>query len=81
MFVASKYEEMYAPEIIDFRYITDNSVTTQDIRAMEILMLRTLKFNLGRPLSIHFLRRYSKAAGVSQIFMIVFCNRLQNFLF
>jgi len=62
MFVASKYEEMYAPEIVDFCYITDNSVTTQDIRAMEILMLRTLKFSLGRPLSIHFLRRYSKAA-------------------
>jgi len=62
MFVASKYEEMYAPEIADFCYITDNSCSKQDIRIMECMLLRTLGFNLGRPLPIHFLRRYSKAA-------------------
>ena len=27
MFLASKYEEMYAPEIGDFVYITDNAYT------------------------------------------------------
>lgn len=67
MFVASKYEEMYAPEIVDFVYITDTSVSKHDIRVMECVLLRTLKFKLGRPLPIHFLRRYSKAANVSWI--------------
>lgn len=66
MFVASKYEEMYAPEIGDFVYITDNSYSKEQVRCMERLILQTLDFRLGKPLPIHFLRRYSKAADVSR---------------
>lgn len=62
MFLASKYEEIYAPEIGDFVYITDNTYTKEQVRQMERLILRALHFDLGRPLAIHFLRRYSKAA-------------------
>lgn len=61
MLVASKYEEMYAPELNDFVYITDNAYTKANIRQMEIIMLKALNFDLGRPLPLHFLRRYSKA--------------------
>jgi cyclin B len=64
MLIASKYEEMYAPEVSDFEYITDKAFTTSQILTMEILMLKTLDFNLGRPLPLHFLRRDSKAAQV-----------------
>ena len=64
MLIASKYEEMYAPEINDFVYITDNAYSKKDICAMERLMLKTLGFNLGRPLPLHFLRRNSKAGEV-----------------
>lgn len=46
----------------DFVYITDNTYTKQEILAMEIKILRTLDFNLSRPLPIQFLRRCSKAA-------------------
>ncbi|XP_013780222.1 G2/mitotic-specific cyclin-B-like [Limulus polyphemus] len=63
MFIASKYEEMYAPEIGDFVYITDNAYTKKDILKMECLILRVLEFNLGRPLPLHFLRRDSKAGN------------------
>lgn len=65
MLIASKYEEMYAPEVNDFVYITDNAYTCSEIRKMEVFMLQTLVFNLGKPLCLHFLRRNSKAGSVS----------------
>merc|ERR1719191_672474 len=64
MLVAAKYEEIYAPEVKDFVYITDRAYTERDILKMEIRILATLKFDLGRPLPLHFLRRASKAGGV-----------------
>ncbi|XP_054718053.1 G2/mitotic-specific cyclin-B-like [Uloborus diversus] len=64
MFIASKYEEMYAPEVGDFVYITDNTYTKQEIFKMERKMLRKLDFNLSKPLHLHFLRRNSKAGNV-----------------
>lgn len=64
MFLASKVEEMYAPEINDFVYITDNAYTSGEIRQMELRILNTLGFNFSRPLPLHFLRRNSKAGDV-----------------
>ncbi|XP_005998782.1 G2/mitotic-specific cyclin-B2 isoform X2 [Latimeria chalumnae] len=63
MLLASKYEEMYVPEIGDFVYITDNAYTKGQIREMEMIILKRLNFNLGRPLPPHFLRRASKAGN------------------
>lgn len=56
---------MLSPEVADFAYITDNAYTTSQIREMEKIILRELKFDLGRPLPLHFLRRASKACSVS----------------
>merc|ERR1711962_411527 len=64
MFISSKVEEMYAPEINDFVYITDNAYTAGEIRQMELRILNTLGFNFSRPLPLHFLRRNSKAGDV-----------------
>uniref|UniRef100_A0A2K5KF99 Cyclin-like domain-containing protein n=1 Tax=Colobus angolensis palliatus TaxID=336983 RepID=A0A2K5KF99_COLAP len=61
LLLASKYEEMFSPNIEDFVYITDNAYTSSQIREMETLILKELKFELGRPLPLHFLRRASKA--------------------
>lgn len=64
MLVAAKYEEIYAPEVKDFVYITDRAYTEKEILRMELRILNSLKFDLGRPLPLHFLRRASKAGGV-----------------
>jgi len=64
MFIASKVEEIYCPEISDFVYITDNAYSSAEIREMELRMLRTLGFNFSRPHPLHFLRRNSKAGDV-----------------
>ncbi|MEE6495427.1 hypothetical protein FKM82_002043 [Ascaphus truei] len=65
MFLAAKYEEMYPPEIGDFTFVTDNTYTKAQIRDMEMKILRALKFAIGRPLPLHFLRRASKIGEVS----------------
>ncbi|XP_007236731.3 G2/mitotic-specific cyclin-B1 isoform X2 [Astyanax mexicanus] len=65
MFIASKYEEMYPPEIADFAFVTDRAYTTAEIRDMEMTILRVLKFSFGRPLPLQFLRRASKIGEVT----------------
>jgi hypothetical protein len=66
MFIASKYEEMFVPEVGDFVYICANAYTKDEILQMERTILQTLKFSISRPLPLHFLRRYSKVARVSK---------------
>lgn len=41
--VASKYEEMYAPDIHDFEYITDNAYSKKQILKMEAKILIAAK--------------------------------------
>mmetsp|Transcript_6234 Transcript_6234/g.13638 ORF Transcript_6234/g.13638 Transcript_6234/m.13638 type:complete len:439 (-) Transcript_6234:738-2054(-) len=64
MLIASKYEEIWAPEVRDFVYISDKAYTRDQILAMEKLMLNTLRFNLTLPTSYNFLARYLKAANM-----------------
>ena len=45
-------------------YITDNAYSQAQIRTMEMDIMEVLRFDLGRPLPLHFLRRNSKAGQV-----------------
>lgn len=65
MLIASKYEEIWAPEVRDFVYISDKAYTREQILAMEKLMLNTLKFNLTLPTPYNFQARFLKAAAVT----------------
>eukprot|EP01128_Nolandella_sp_AFSM9_P002787 TRINITY_DN1317_c0_g1_i1.p1 TRINITY_DN1317_c0_g1~~TRINITY_DN1317_c0_g1_i1.p1 ORF type:complete len:208 (+),score=53.74 TRINITY_DN1317_c0_g1_i1:2-625(+) len=62
MLIASKYEEIYAPECNDFVYISDGTYSKDEILQMEQNILAALQFNLNGPSPLHFLRRFSKAA-------------------
>lgn len=63
IFIASKYEELYPPVLTDFVFMTDNTYSDKEVIQMEKTMLKELKFELCRPVTIQFLRRYSKAAS------------------
>ncbi|KAL7744024.1 hypothetical protein ACLKA6_001255 [Drosophila palustris] len=63
LFIATKYEEMKPPVIADFVYIADDAFTHREIRQMELQVLKAIDSNLSRPLPIHFLHRFLKAAN------------------
>jgi G2/mitotic-specific cyclin-B, other len=64
MLVAAKYEEIWAPEVRDFVYISDKAYSRKQILDTEKDMLSALGYNLSLPTSYQFLARLLKAAGV-----------------
>lgn len=65
MFIASKYEEIYAPECRDFVYISDKAYTRDEILRMEGQMLAKLNFQLTTPNAFVFVKRFAKVAGIA----------------
>lgn len=65
MLLASKYEEMCAPEVADFVYLTDRAYSAEEILACESTMLNTLSFRLTVPTVWVFLCRFVKLAGLN----------------
>jgi hypothetical protein len=57
MLIASKYEDIYPPEVRDFVYITDKAYTKEEIIEMEFNMITSLKFNVTFPSMYRFLER------------------------
>jgi len=57
MLIASKYEEIYAPQVDEFCYITDNTYSREHVLSMERMVLNALDFELTHPTSKTFLRR------------------------
>ena len=52
MLIATKYEEIYAPEVKDFVYIADNAYTNEQILQMEYNILKALNFDVTTPSSL-----------------------------
>ncbi|KAH7643700.1 g2/mitotic-specific cyclin-a-like [Dermatophagoides farinae] len=61
LFIASKYEEIYPPELAEFVYITDDSFTKAQILVMEKTILNGLSFDVSVPTSNYFLDMFSTA--------------------
>ncbi|KAK7300268.1 hypothetical protein RJT34_11109 [Clitoria ternatea] len=65
MLIASKYEEIWAPEVNDFVCISDNAYVREHVLVMEKAILRKLDWYLTVPTPYVFLVRYIKASTPS----------------
>lgn len=75
MLVASKYEEIWAPEVNDLVRISDRAYSHEQVLVMEKRILGGLEWNLTVPTPYVFLVRFIKAsipdADVSSHFILV----------
>ncbi|XP_027332322.1 G2/mitotic-specific cyclin S13-7 [Abrus precatorius] len=74
MLIASKYEEIWAPEVNDFVCISDNAYNREQVLMMEKTILRQLEWYLTVPTPYVFLVRYIKASTPSD-------NAMENMVF
>lgn len=65
LFIASKYEEIYPPELKDFVYITDKAYSKADILQMEKEILVELNFDITHPSTLRFLEIYLQLLNIS----------------
>ena len=66
MFIASKYEEIYPPELKDFVYITDKAYVKTDVLEMEYKMLTSLNFDITFPTQWSFFEIFTKKLKLEQ---------------
>ncbi|XP_058252266.1 cyclin-A2 isoform X1 [Hemibagrus wyckioides] len=70
MLLASKFEEIYPPEVAEFVYITDDTYTKKQVLRMEHLVLKVLSFDLAAPTIVQFLTQYFLRQRV--------CNKVES---
>ena len=56
--IASKYEDIYPPEIKDLLLATENAFTRRELLDMEVKVLNALEFKLTTPSALRFLERF-----------------------
>ncbi|XP_010453174.1 PREDICTED: cyclin-A2-2-like [Camelina sativa] len=80
MLIASKYEELCAPRVEEFCFITANTYTKSEVLSMEIQVLNLVHFKLSVPTTKTFLRRFIKAAQASYKAPLIELAFLANYL-
>jgi hypothetical protein len=81
LFIASKYEEIYPPDIYKFVNITDNAYSKVEILQMESDILRTLCFNVTVPTSLRFLEYLIQLSNIKlEDDIIYYCKYILELL-
>ena len=77
LWIAAKYEEVYAPSLDEFVLMSDNSYKKVDMLEMEGDVLNTLNFKLTVSTAKNFLRRFQRASQVKATEKFL-CNYLSE---
>ncbi|KAL3698828.1 hypothetical protein R1sor_012904 [Riccia sorocarpa] len=80
MLIAAKYEEICAPQVEEFCYITDNTYGREEVLEMERRVLSNLHFELTTPTTKSFLRRFIRAAQAGYAVPALQLEFLGNYL-
>lgn len=80
LLIASKYEEIYPPELRDLVYICDHAYRKEQILEMEEKILKTLEYQITIPSAHAFLVRYLKAAHADRRIVQLSCYILDGTL-
>jgi cyclin B len=63
LLIASKYEEIFPPQVRDCVFITDNAFTPKQILEREVAILQKLDYQLCVPTGFHFMKRFAFSLG------------------
>ncbi len=80
LLIASKYEEIYPPDLRDLVYICDHAYSKEKILEMETNMLRALDYRITVPSAHAFLVRFLKAAHADRRIVQLSCYILDGTL-
>jgi hypothetical protein len=65
LLIATKYEEIYPPELKDLLSVSENKFTKEEVLKLEFDILTTLDFNFFVPSLLRFLQRYRKLSNTA----------------
>lgn len=80
LLIASKYEEIYPPELRDLVYICDRAYARNEIIEMEETILKSLEYQITIPSAHAFLVRYLKAGHADKKIVQISCYILDGTL-
>mmetsp|Transcript_6694 Transcript_6694/g.14635 ORF Transcript_6694/g.14635 Transcript_6694/m.14635 type:complete len:372 (-) Transcript_6694:523-1638(-) len=80
LLIASKYEEIYPPELRDLVYVCDRAYSGNEIIDMEERVLKALEYQITIPSAHAFLVRYLKAAHADKKIVQLACFVLDGTL-
>lgn len=65
LLIATKYEEIYPPDLKDLLNVSENKFTKEEVLKLEFEILSTLEFNFFAPSLLRFLQRYRKLSNTA----------------
>lgn len=63
--IATKYEEIYPPELKDLLQVSENKFSRGEVLKMELDMLQVLQFQVQAPTPYRFLERFRKLSATT----------------